>query len=148
MELDSPDEEMDEDSDDKNKSDSDENSGAEGDESAEDSEDADKSKGNAGWADAMAKILRTNKPKRKKTIVLSKAKKLNEIVSKPKEEVVPFEIEQQNGEANQEKKASESSEVTSQQKKNKKKDSLGIRIKPWEKTDREHERHLKKIATA
>ncbi|XP_039281452.1 RRP15-like protein [Nilaparvata lugens] len=35
-----------------------------------------KIKYNPGWADAMAKILRTNKPKRKKTIVLSKAKKL------------------------------------------------------------------------
>ncbi len=59
-----------------------------------------------------------------------------------------LKLNSKNGEANQEKKASESSEVTSQQKKNKKKDSLGVRIKPWEKTDREHERHLKKIATA
>ncbi|KAJ8946422.1 hypothetical protein NQ314_008904 [Rhamnusium bicolor] len=32
---------------------------------------------NAAWADSVSKILKTNKPKRKKTIVLSKAKKIN-----------------------------------------------------------------------
>lgn len=142
---------MEEDSDDKNiDEESDNNSGAEGDNSSENSEDADTSKGNAGWADAMRKILKTNKPKRKKTIVLSKAKKLNEVISKPKEEVVPFEIAGENGEVKKEtikKETSDQNQIT-QQKKHKKKDSLGIRVKPWEKTDREHERHLKRIATA
>ncbi|KAK3912621.1 RRP15-like protein [Frankliniella fusca] len=37
--------------------------------------------GNAGWADAMAKILRTSKPKGKKSIVLAKAKKLSQITA-------------------------------------------------------------------
>lgn len=32
---------------------------------------------NEGWADAMQKILGSNKPKRKKTVVLAKAKKLS-----------------------------------------------------------------------
>ncbi|KAE8747279.1 hypothetical protein FOCC_FOCC005923 [Frankliniella occidentalis] len=37
--------------------------------------------GNAGWADAMAKILRTSKPKGKKSIVLAKAKKLSQVTA-------------------------------------------------------------------
>lgn len=32
---------------------------------------------NAGWADTMKKILKANKPRRKKTVVLAKAKKLS-----------------------------------------------------------------------
>lgn len=39
------------------------------------------SEGNAGWADSVSKILKTTKPKKKKTLVLSKAKKLTDVNS-------------------------------------------------------------------
>lgn len=48
---------------------------------------------NPAWADAMAKILKTNKPKRRKTIVLSRAKRANEIKTEVKEENIDFEID-------------------------------------------------------
>lgn len=51
---------------------------------------------NAGWADSIAKILKTNRPKHKKTLVLSKAKKLTDI-KKSKTEYVGFEIEKEDG---------------------------------------------------
>ncbi|KAF4531638.1 hypothetical protein B566_EDAN006569 [Ephemera danica] len=35
--------------------------------------------GNAGWADAISKVLRTTKPKKKRTLVLSRAKKLTDL---------------------------------------------------------------------
>lgn len=49
-------------------------------ENAEDSSDVEiEGEGlNAGWADSVAKILKSNKPKGKKTLVLSKAKKLTD----------------------------------------------------------------------
>lgn len=127
-------------------------SGAEGDQSDtnEDDDDLqDKSKANPGWADAMRKILSTNKPKKKKSIVLSKAKKLNEIVSKPKEEVLPFELEGENGEIKKETikvEANSESLKTTEQRKHRRKDKLGIRVKPTV-LDRERERRLQKIAT-
>ncbi|XP_046688574.1 RRP15-like protein, partial [Homalodisca vitripennis] len=53
-----------------------------------------KSKENLAWADAMSKILKTNKPKRRKTIVLSRAKRANQVKSdEVKEEKLDFEIE-------------------------------------------------------
>jgi len=33
---------------------------------------------NAGWADAMARVLKSKKPKKSRSIILSRAKKLNE----------------------------------------------------------------------
>nr|CAD7573250.1 unnamed protein product [Timema californicum] len=48
---------------------------------------------NPGWADAMAKILKTNKPKRKKSIVLAKAKKLSDFNKKIKVEDPGFEVD-------------------------------------------------------
>ncbi|XP_054258224.1 RRP15-like protein [Macrosteles quadrilineatus] len=47
---------------------------------------------NSAWADAMSKILKTNKPKRRKTIVLSRAKRANQ-TKVSKEENVDFDIE-------------------------------------------------------
>lgn len=47
---------------------------------------------NEGWADSIAKILGSNKPKNKKTLVLSRAKKLADIVKKEKEEKPSFEV--------------------------------------------------------
>lgn len=49
---------------------------------------------NPAWADAMSKILKSNKPKRKKNIVLARAKKLNDTKKAvaPVEEKLSFEI--------------------------------------------------------
>ena len=47
---------------------------------------------NLGWADAMAKILNTEKPKRKKTVVLSKTNRSSNSVVKAKEKY-GFEID-------------------------------------------------------
>ncbi|XP_059475213.1 RRP15-like protein [Neocloeon triangulifer] len=57
--------------------------------------------GNAGWADAISNVLRTNKPKKQKTLILSRAKKLNSgSVVKEEPEEVGFEID---GEGKEEK---------------------------------------------
>lgn len=102
--------------------------------------------GNHGWADAMNKILHTNKPKRKKTIVLSKAKKLCDVVKKPKTEPLPFELEA-NGEVKRELVQKDDKDSLTDQKRTKKqKDTLKIRVKP-DVLDRERERMLQKIAT-
>jgi hypothetical protein len=68
-------------------------------ESNKESDDADgddeeeKLEGNAGWADAMSKVLRTNKPKKKKTLVLSRAKKLSEVGAKDEPDDPGFEVD-------------------------------------------------------
>lgn len=95
--------------------------------------------GNAGWADSIAKVLNTNKPKTKKSIVLSKAKKT---VPKSKEtsDAISFEIV---GEIKEEKP---DKEVLDQQAKKLKNQQLPLRVKP--STDEfERERALRKIAT-
>ncbi|XP_075223214.1 RRP15-like protein [Lycorma delicatula] len=49
---------------------------------------------NSEWANAMAKILSTNKPKRKKTLVLAKARKLKPADDNEVNEIIPsFELE-------------------------------------------------------
>lgn len=102
----------------------------------------DKSTSNAGWADAMQKILRTNKPKRRKTLVLAKAKRLCDVRIEKKEDI-PFEID---GVKDELQEASIEAREHSTQIKSRIKESLGIRVKP-SITDREHERMLQKIAT-
>lgn len=97
--------------------------------------------GNSGWADAMRKILQTKKPKRKKTIVLSKAKRLCDIKEKEDKES-SLDIEKIKEEVKEEIKE-EKDVVKKPQLKEKK---LGIRIKP-SIMDRERERTLQKIAT-
>ena len=103
--------------------------------------------GNPGWADVMQKILQTKKPKRKRTIVLSKAKKLCDIKKKnDEEEQLPFEIEK----VKREMKTEESEEVENDNQKprlkeRRKETNLGIRVKP-SIMDRERERTLQKIA--
>lgn len=59
---------------------------------------SDKANENLAWADAMAKILKTNKPKRRKTIVLSRAKRANQpkVADVEVEEKLDFEIEGEN----------------------------------------------------
>lgn len=58
---------------------------------------------NEGWADSIAKILKTNKPKGKKTLVLSKAKKLTDIRREPGNKDVGYEVEGNDGEVRKEK---------------------------------------------
>ncbi|KAG5348375.1 RRP15 protein, partial [Acromyrmex charruanus] len=102
---------------------------------------------NAGWADVMQKILKTNKPKRKKTLVLAKAKKLCDIKIKEKEDV-PFEIDGIKEEIKTESEDIDKTSVTLNTAPTKSRitKNSGIRIKP-SITDREHERMLQKIAT-
>lgn len=56
------------------------------------SEENDEDVGNSGWADAFAKVLQQEKPKNKKYLVLSKAKKLSEQKDKIDEKLPTFEI--------------------------------------------------------
>lgn len=99
--------------------------------------------GNSGWADAMRKILQTKKPKRKKTIVLSKAKRLCDIKEKEDKESSLLDIEKIKEEVNSQEIKEEKDVVKKPQLKEKK---LGIRVKP-SIMDRERERTLQKIAT-
>lgn len=100
---------------------------------------------NAGWADAMQKILKTNKPKRKKTLVLAKAKRLCDVRIKEDKKDLSFEID-----GVKEEIKTESEEVADKTNvaptKSKIRSKSGIRLKP-SITDREHERMLQKIAT-
>lgn len=47
---------------------------------------------NEGWADSVAKILGSSKPKNKKTLVLSRAKKFSEVIKKEHNEKPSFEV--------------------------------------------------------
>lgn len=104
-----------------------------------------KTEGNPGWADAMQKILQSKKPKRKKTIILSKAKKLYVVNKKENEESEPFEIEKVKEEVKEEENE-ETNEKSITQLKEKGRNNLGIRVKP-NILDREREKMLQKIAT-
>lgn len=105
-----------------------------------------KTEGNPGWADAMQKILQSKKPKRKKTIILSKAKKLCDVKKKKEnEESEPFEIEKVKEEVKEEENEDDDKKSITPLKE-KRRNNLGIRIKP-SITDRERERMLQKIAT-
>ncbi|XP_076165340.1 RRP15-like protein isoform X2 [Ptiloglossa arizonensis] len=117
-------------------------------ESEENDSSTQKIKGNPSWADAMQKILRTKKPKRKKTIVLSKAKKLCDVVKKEKSKNVSFEIEKVQEEIKIEEPKTTENKVQKPlvQLKERRKNNLGIRIKP-NIMDGERERILQKIAT-
>lgn len=105
---------------------------------------------NAGWADVMQKILRTNKPKRKKTLVLAKAKKLCDIRTKEKKEDISFEIdsikEKIKTESDEDIDDTTSIAVNTAPIKSRIAKKSNIRLKP-SITDREHERMLQKIAT-
>ncbi|KAL6442202.1 hypothetical protein ACFW04_002463 [Cataglyphis niger] len=105
-----------------------------------------KSTSNEGWANVMQKILRTNKPKRKKTIVLAKAKKLCDVKIKEKKEEVSFEIDGIKNVTETEESSVETGEGTLQTKARIKEKNFGIRVKP-SITDQEREKMLQKIAT-
>ncbi|XP_076234481.1 RRP15-like protein isoform X2 [Calliopsis andreniformis] len=118
-------------------------------ESDGDESDSHRIDGNPGWADAMQKILKTKKPKRKKTIVLSKAKKLCDVVKK-EDEPLTFEIDKVKEEIKTEEPEDSKDNIqklnTEKQLKERRKDTLGIRVKP-SIADRERERMLQKVAT-
>ncbi|XP_018335002.1 RRP15-like protein [Agrilus planipennis] len=106
-------------------------------------------KANAGWADSISKILKANKPKGKKTLVLSKAKKLTDL---PKKQVkdVGFEVEK-DGQITQEvdSECSDSNTVSDEEKfpsRKRKRDIPSIRVKP-NILQKDRERKLQKIAT-
>lgn len=104
-----------------------------------DTEDA----GNAGWAKSLAKILKQEKPKNKKSVVLSKAKKLSEILeAREKAKSIGFAIE---GEVKEEKPDVDELNLEVEERK-KKKQITSLRIRPT-LMDRERERAFKKIAT-
>lgn len=99
---------------------------------------------NPGWADALQKILKTNKPKRKKTIVLSKAKKYSDIVRKEESSSLETDAVTEEEEKLESIEGKENLSLT--RRKQRQKDNLGIRVKP-SITDREREKLLQKIAT-
>ncbi|XP_065354881.1 RRP15-like protein [Calliphora vicina] len=117
-----------------------ESSGSEQNSSADESSDEQQGGGNVGWADSIAKVLSTTKPKTKKTLVLSRAKKIKSVDKDKVETDYGFEVE---GEIKEEKPTDEELETTLKQAKNQK---LELRVKPsWK--DIERERALRKIAT-
>ncbi|CAG9855988.1 unnamed protein product [Phyllotreta striolata] len=108
-------------------------------------EQSDNELANSGWADAVSKILK-QKPK-KKSVVLAKAKKLND-VKKPKSQSLDFEIEETDGRIkDKEEVSSEDEESLSEEPAKKKKRELpNLRVKP-NILEKDRERLLQKIAT-
>lgn len=99
---------------------------------------------NPGWADALQKILKTNKPKRKKTIVLSKAKKYSDVVRTQESPSLETDAVTKGKEKLERTEGKENLLLT--KRKQKQKDNLGIRVKP-SIIYREREKLLQKIAT-
>ncbi|OWR43985.1 RRP15 protein [Danaus plexippus plexippus] len=101
---------------------------------------------NEGWADSISKILGSNKPKNKKTLVLSRAKKLADVVIKPKEEKPTFEVI---GEEVKEVKPDikkDDTSVSEPPPKKKRNEKSTVRVKP-NILEKDRERLLSKIAT-
>lgn len=124
---------------------SDEESGIDKDaeESSADEEEDTEDAGNAGWAKSLSKILKQEKPKNKKSVVLSKAKKLSDILeAREKAKSIGFAIE---GEIKEEKPDVDELNHEVEAKK-KRKPITSLRIRPT-MMDRERERAFKKIAT-
>lgn len=100
---------------------------------------------NEGWADSIAKILKTNKPKKKKTLVLSKAKKLTDPIKKVKTE--KYEIATLDGQIKKEQTVVEEKITSSERPPKKKRRELpNLRVKP-NILEKDRERTLQKIAT-
>ncbi|XP_063539277.1 RRP15-like protein [Cydia strobilella] len=100
---------------------------------------------NKGWGDSISKILSSTKPKNKKTLVLSRAKKYSATEKVEKEEKPAFEVI---GETKEEKpllkKEDPDTSEPAPKKKNNEKPS--IRVKP-NILEKDRERLLNKIAT-
>ncbi|XP_057322623.1 RRP15-like protein [Microplitis mediator] len=112
-----------------------------GDSETESKEAGSKFNGNPALADVFRKILKTNKPKKKKTLVLSRAKKLNEI--KPKESATEADA---GADAKTDDKSEVKKSIEDPEKKEKKSKHLSLRVKP-SVLSRGRERTLQKIAT-
>lgn len=98
---------------------------------------------NAGWADSVAKILKTKRPKGKKTLVLSKAKKLTDVVIREKAPEIGFQID---GEIKEEKPDIKLLLEAEEPPKKRRKEISSIRVKPHI-LEKDRERTLSKIAT-
>ncbi|CAK1550468.1 unnamed protein product [Leptosia nina] len=104
---------------------------------------------NEGWADSLAKILGSNKPKSKKTLVLSRAKKHSELIKKVKEEKPSFEIIGENATyvvVKPELKIEETETSDEPVAKKKRQEKTSLRTKP-NILEKDRERLLAKIAT-
>ncbi|KAJ2953399.1 hypothetical protein O0L34_g989 [Tuta absoluta] len=101
---------------------------------------------NEGWADAVTKVLGSTKPKNKKTLVLSRAKKHSEIVKKEKEEKPEFEVIGECKDVKPVKKEEPGSGEPAVKKKKTEKEKSKIRLKP-NILEKDRERILNKIAT-
>lgn len=111
--------------------------------------------GNFGWADAMSKVLNVSKPKKKKSVILAKAKKDADVFKSiaAKSNPLGFEVD---GEVKKEIKLSEE-EIALKRKEDRaekllkrqrrKEWDLAGRIVPSITEDRERERSLAKIGT-
>lgn len=129
------------DDDDETGSEAGEDSGTEEDQNGTDE---DVAEGNAGWAKSLARILRQEKPKNRKNLILSQAKKTVEIEQEIEQaKSIGFQIE---GEIKEEKPDTVALNAFIEEKKVKKIKVLSLRIKPT-MMDRERERAFKKIAT-
>ncbi|XP_031639776.1 RRP15-like protein isoform X2 [Contarinia nasturtii] len=119
----------------------------------------DNDEGNTGWADAFAKVLQQEKPKNKKYLVLSKAKKLADKKEQSDDDKkVTFEIAGQiDDDENDEdikpdvnvedtKPTNDELELASIARKERNNKLLELRVKP-SAMDRERERGFKRIAT-
>lgn len=127
---------------------------------SEGGEEVDDDEGNAGWADALAKVLKQEKPKNKKYLVLSKAKKLADKKEKDDgDKKVTFEIdgkgdsdddddeeEDVKPEIDDSKPTNNELELALIARKERSNKLLQLRVKPGA-MDRERERAFKRIAT-
>ncbi|XP_023029582.2 RRP15-like protein [Leptinotarsa decemlineata] len=109
--------------------------------SSEESDDNTNGVGNAGWANAISKVLKTKT--KGKTPVLSKAKKLTDL-KKVKVQPAGFEIQTPDGEVKKE--TVEDNTVSAEPPRKKKKELPKIRVKP-NILEKDRERLLQRIAT-
>lgn len=119
--------------------------------------DAQDDEGNTGWADAFAKVLQQAKPKNKKYLVLSKAKKLaDQKVKSDDDKKVTFEIAGKGEDSDEDVKpdiVDEDEKPTNNEldlaliaRKEQTNKLLQLRVKPGS-MDRERERAFKRIST-
>ncbi|CAG9565575.1 unnamed protein product [Danaus chrysippus] len=101
---------------------------------------------NEGWADSISKILGSNKPKNKKTLVLSRAKKLADVVIKPKEEKPTFEVIGEEVKEDKPDIKKDDTSVSEPPPKKKRHEKSTVRVKP-NILEKDRERLLSKIAT-
>lgn len=109
--------------------------------------------GNFGWADAMSKVLKSSKPKAKKSVILSKAQKDADIlkIMAAQDSGLPFEIEGEIKKENVDQdpevaRRNDHIEKMLRRRRRKEWDLVG-RVLPSITEDREREKVLSKIAT-